>query len=450
MASTLTLATSPTTASGTYTLAVNAASGALNKNQTITLGVPCPTCPGIQNITPGTGVVNTAVAITGFGFGDSQGSSTLTFNHIPGVIQTWTDTVILATIPTGASTGPVVVTLNGQPSNQWPFTITCALNCAPTINGITPNTGAVNSVVTISGLGFGATQGSNVVNFSQMANGVVLMKIPATATEWSDNSITATVPSGATSGGVTVTTPAGTSNIIFFNLLASLCTPNCAPVVDNITSDRGGLFNLTPGVSHVFIAGHGFGATKGQSKVTFNGVPGTTSAWSDTEIDALVPASATTGYIVVTVGGHSSNPVSYTTSGDPVCTSNCSIPAGQVSLDISYVEFDQYVPANTTFDYRTIYPGITTGSSFPFGSDSCSLQHQQFHKQRNGHDSGRDHQPDSAGHFKRTTPVSIVMARRIISGWPRARELRLVFIQRGAGHEEMHRCADLPIPDRQL
>jgi hypothetical protein len=365
----LTLATSPTTASGTYTLAVNAASGALNKNQTITLGVPCPTCPGIQNITPGTGVVNTAVAITGFGFGDSQGSSTLTFNHIPGVIQTWTDTVILATVPTGASTGPVVVTVNGQPSNQWPFTITCALNCAPTINGITPNTGAVNSVVTISGLGFGATQGSNVVNFSQMANGVVLMKIPATATDWSDNSITATVPSGATSGGVTVTTPAGTSNIIFFNLLASPCTPNCAPVVDNITSDRGGLFNLTPGVSHVFIAGHGFGATKGQSKVTFNGVLGTTSEWSDTEIDALVPASTTTGYIVVTVGGRSSNPVSYTTSGDPVCTSNCSIPAGQVSLDISYVEFDQYVPANTTFDYRTIYPGITTGSSFPFGSD---------------------------------------------------------------------------------
>src|SRR5262249_30426438 len=155
------------------------------------------------------------------------------------------------------------------------------------------------------------------------------------------NSITATVPSGATSGGVTVTTPAGTSNIVFFNLLASPCAPNCAPVMDNVTSDRLSLFNLIPGVTHIFIAGRNFGATKGQSKVTFNGVPGTTSSWSDTEIDTVVPASATTGYIVVTVAGRASNPVSYTTTnGDPVCTTNCTIPSGQVSLDISYFNFD--------------------------------------------------------------------------------------------------------------
>jgi hypothetical protein len=364
----LTVATSPTTPSGTYTLTINAASGALSKNQNITLGVPCPTCAGITGITPGTGVVNTNVAITGFSFGSTQGSSSLIFNNnVAGVVQTWTDTLILASVPVGATTGPVVVRVNGQSSNGWPFTVTCATNCAPTINGITPNTGAVQSTVTISGLGFGATQGTSQLNFSQTANGVFLTNVPATASSWSDTSITATVPKGATSGGVTVSTSVGTSNSVFFNVTVPPCSPNCSPTIVNVLSDHGGISDLTPGVSHIFIAGHDFGATRGQSTVTFNGITAQPTSWSDTEIDTVIPLGATSGYIVVRVGGRSSNPVSFGTQGFPTCTAHCNPPQGQVSLDIGYYTFDQYVPAGSTFDYRTLNPGTT--ANFPGGTD---------------------------------------------------------------------------------
>jgi hypothetical protein len=66
-------------------------------------------------------------------------------------------------------------------------------------------------------------------------------------------------------------------------------TPTGGPVGDSVT-----------------ITGSGFGATQGSSTVTFNGVAGTPTGWSDTSISVPVPAGATTGYVLVTIGGLSS------------------------------------------------------------------------------------------------------------------------------------------------
>ena len=51
------------------------------------------------------------------------------------------------------------------------------------------------------------------------------------------------------------------------------------------------------------ITGTNFGATKGTSTVTFNGTTATPTTWSATSIVVPVPAGATTGNVVVTVGG---------------------------------------------------------------------------------------------------------------------------------------------------
>jgi len=61
----------------------------------------------------------------------------------------------------------------------------------------------------------------------------------------------------------------------------------------------------------VVIKGTGFGDTQGGSVVTFNGVPAEVLSWSSTQITVLVPAT-TTGDIVVTVNGVSSNGVRFT------------------------------------------------------------------------------------------------------------------------------------------
>jgi hypothetical protein len=65
----------------------------------------------------------------------------------------------------------------------------------------------------------------------------------------------------------------------------------------------------------VTIVGTGFGATKGASKVTFNGVLATITAWSDKLITVVFPAGATPGSVIVEVNGGQSNEVIFTLSG---------------------------------------------------------------------------------------------------------------------------------------
>src|SRR5881628_131034 len=62
----------------------------------------------------------------------------------------------------------------------------------------------------------------------------------------------------------------------------------------------------------VTISGANFGATQGTSTVKFNGTAATPTSWSATSIVVPVPAGATTGNVVVTVGGVASNGVSFT------------------------------------------------------------------------------------------------------------------------------------------
>jgi hypothetical protein len=63
----------------------------------------------------------------------------------------------------------------------------------------------------------------------------------------------------------------------------------------------------------VTITGVNFGAPQGASTVTFNGVTaGAATNWTNNSITAIVPFGATTGSVIVTVGGLASNPVSFT------------------------------------------------------------------------------------------------------------------------------------------
>ncbi len=59
----------------------------------------------------------------------------------------------------------------------------------------------------------------------------------------------------------------------------------------------------------VVISGTGFGTAQGSSKVTFNGLTATASAWSDTSITVTVPQNAKSGNVVVTVNGVQTNGV---------------------------------------------------------------------------------------------------------------------------------------------
>src|SRR6266699_3611919 len=237
-------------------------------------GLAFTVTPTISGASPNSGAVGTLVTITGSGFGPTQGTTTITFNGTTGVPRSWTNTTIQVPVPWGASSGSIIVTVSGFfASNNFAFTV------IPSLSGLSPAFGPVGTSVTVSGQLFGTSQGTSTVTFNGVAG------VPTT---WGANTIIAPVPAGATSGPVVVTVGGAATNSITFAVSS-------------------GITSLTPtsGASgaSVTIAGTGFGSTQGSSTVTFNGVLASVATWSGTSIVATVPSGASTGPVVVTVGG---------------------------------------------------------------------------------------------------------------------------------------------------
>src|SRR5438045_1755551 len=80
--------------------------------------------PAISSLSPTLGAVGASVTITGSTFGGTRGTSTVTFNGVAASPTSWSDTSIIVPVPSGATTGNVVVTVVGQASNGVPFTVT--------------------------------------------------------------------------------------------------------------------------------------------------------------------------------------------------------------------------------------------------------------------------------------------------------------------------------------
>jgi YD repeat-containing protein len=248
----------------------------------VTAPLPQPT---ITSLTPNRGPKNTAIHVVGTGFGATQGASIVKFfNNVTAAATSWSATAFDTAVPVAAATGPVTVTVGGTTSGGASFTVTPS----PSITSLTPSSGSNGQGVTIAGANFLASQGSSTVTFNGAA---------ATATSWGDTSIGVTVPATATTGLVVVTVSGNTSNGVAFT------------VNPNITS-------LTPpsaGVGQaVTISGTGFGVMQGSSTVTFGGAAATATSWGNTSIGVTVPAGATTGPVVVAVGGVQSNNVTFT------------------------------------------------------------------------------------------------------------------------------------------
>jgi hypothetical protein len=99
--------------------------GTVNSNNRLFTVLPAPT---ISNLSTTNGMPGTAVTITGTNFGATKGSSTVKFNGTTAATTTWNATTISATVPSGATSGPVVVTVNNVPSNGVSFTVPMLLS----------------------------------------------------------------------------------------------------------------------------------------------------------------------------------------------------------------------------------------------------------------------------------------------------------------------------------
>ena len=334
----ITLTIAPGTTTGPISVTTEAGTVTSLTNFTV---IPAPT---ISSFAPASGRVGTVVTLTGTNL---TGASAVKFNGVAaGTISPVSATSLKATVPAGATSGKISVTTpGGTATSGETFTVVLA----PIITSFTPTSGPIGTVVTIAGTNL---TGASAVKFNGVAAGTI--------TPVSAISLKATVPTGATSGKISVTTPGGTATS------GETFTVVLAPTITSFTPTSGPIGTV------VTIAGTNL---TGASAVKFNGVAATTiTPVSATSLKATIPIGATTGKIAVTTpGGTATSSGTFTvaptiryfspTNGPigTVVTITGTNLAGVNSVKFNGVAATTVTPVSATSLKATVPTGATTG-----------------------------------------------------------------------------------------
>jgi len=150
--------------------------------------------PKITSFSPAFGKAGDIITITGTYF---TGTSVVKFNGTLVTELTVNNAAsISATVPVDATTGTISVTTAGGTA-----TSAAVLYIAPAITAFEPASGKVGDIITITGLNF---TGASSVEFGGISS--------TSFTVVNNTSITATIPNGATTGKIAITTPGGTAS----------------------------------------------------------------------------------------------------------------------------------------------------------------------------------------------------------------------------------------------
>lgn len=289
-------------------IGVNAPSGSA-----ISASVFTVTTPTINSFAPASGNVGDAVTITGSNF---NGVTEVKFNGSNSVYTVNSATSISATVPASATTGKISVTASGGTgSSSTNFTV----SLAPYITELAMSYGHFGSQLVISG---GRFTGATAVHFNGTASVFAVER---------DGRIVATVPVGATTGKVTVTTPEGTAtslnDFIVRTVTITSFTPSGGSVGDSVTINFTTTFEFTPG--------------DGIADLAFNYTQALFTRYGN-QLTTTVPEGATTGRIL--------------------------IATYQGASAISITDFVvYYLPAITDFSPKSVHSGQTvtlTGTHF--------------------------------------------------------------------------------------
>jgi hypothetical protein len=235
------------------TIAVDAPTG--NTVSTTSYIVAAAGVPTITSFAPLTGSVGSSVIITGTNFGCT---TSVVFNVTGASYVVNSATQITATVPAGTTAGPLHVTTTGggPATSAASFTATAT----PTITSFSPTSGNVGTSVTVIGTNL---LGVTSVKF----NGTTATFTTSTAT-----SVSAVVPTGATTGRITVTTPGGIATSL------TDFTVTTAPIARSVTFG----FDPNSRVSGQVNVTNGLSACSSQVKVVIQKQHGGSFKWADT------------------------------------------------------------------------------------------------------------------------------------------------------------------------
>jgi YD repeat-containing protein len=224
------------------------------------------------------------------------------------VIDPASDTAVYAYDAVGNLTG-----ITRQPSSTF------------AVLQFTPSSSPISTTVTIYGTGFSATPASNTVTF----NGTTATVLTASTTV-----LTATVPSGATTGAISVTVGANTAT---------------SSTAFTVGSGAPTLASFNPAVESygatITLTGTNYDTTPINNRVAFAAAMGAVATATSTSITVPVPNTAQTGPISVsTIQGKATSSQEFYVA-----------PPGVVTTDVQYT-------GRITVDGATVVASITTAN----------------------------------------------------------------------------------------
>jgi len=242
--------------------------------------------PALTAISPTSGAAGTQVTLTGTNFGATQGTGSVWLgSKLAGSIVSWSNTQIVATVASGATSGSAIVQQGGVWSNSIAFTVV-----TPALDELSNDSAWAGDQITLYGTNFGASQGTGSVWLGSKL---------ATVNSWSDTEITATVASGSLTGAAQVQQGGVWTNSIPFEVHT--------PVLDSITPASGAV-----GVTQVWLYGENFSAQGTEGKVWLGTKLATVVYWYDSEVVALVAPGSQSGVAQVFQNGVWSNAIPFT------------------------------------------------------------------------------------------------------------------------------------------
>ncbi|MCZ8216782.1 MAG: IPT/TIG domain-containing protein, partial [Cyclobacteriaceae bacterium] len=265
----LTVAVPAGATSGTISVQVGSQTAVSADSFTV---IPVPT---ITSFSPLQGIAGNSVTITGTNFSTTAANNVVKFNNTTATVTAASTTSLMVTVPTAATSGTISVQVGSQTAvSVQSFTIIPK----PTITSFSPLQGVVGTSVTITGTNFSTTAADNVVKFNNTT---------ATVASASTTSLTVSVPTGATSGNISVQVSSQTVvSSLSFMVLPTTTITGFEP------------YEGTAG-SVITISGTNFESNSTQNIVTFNNVVGQVIDGNSTSIKVMVPEGATTGKIKV-------------------------------------------------------------------------------------------------------------------------------------------------------
>lgn len=156
-------------------------------------------------VDPVSGPVGTKVVLFGDGFGAGKGpDDAVLIGEQPVTIAQWKDDVIVAHVPLGAESGPLILKSQGRRRTVADFTVH-----VPHVTTISPASAPIGTLLRINGehFGFYSESGStpySFMDFNKGENRVEIGGVPAVIYRWNDDRIDVWVPFSAKSGKVMI------------------------------------------------------------------------------------------------------------------------------------------------------------------------------------------------------------------------------------------------------